>query len=53
MIHVCLKCNQQYEETMKKCPICGKRLKKQYTEEELEKIRKEEEDAMIVNMFFM
>lgn len=53
MIHVCPKCNKQYAETVKKCPICGKRLKRQYTEEELEKIRKENDEALIVNTFFM
>jgi len=53
MIHVCPKCNKQYDENMKKCPICGKRLKREYTQEELEKIKKENDEALIINTFFM
>ena len=53
MIRVCTDCDKEYEESMKKCPVCGKKLKKQYTEEEREKIRKENEEALIINTFFM
>ena len=53
MIRVCPKCNKQYKEKEKKCPRCGKRLKRQYTKEELEKIQKENDEALIVNTFFM
>ncbi len=53
MIYVCPKCNKQFDKSVKKCPECGKRLKRQYTEEELEKIKKENDEALIVNTFFM
>lgn len=53
MIRVCSNCNKEYDVDMKKCPICGKRLKRQYTQEELEKIKKENDEALIVNTFFM
>ena len=53
MISECPKCNKQYDENMKKCPICGKRLKRQYTQEELEKIKKENDESLIINTFFM
>lgn len=53
MIRVCPNCNKQYDEDVKICPICGKRMKKQYTQEELEKIKKENDEALIINTFFM
>ena len=53
MIRVCPKCNKQYDVNVKKCPTCGKRLKREYTQEELEKIKKENDEAMVINTFFM
>ncbi len=53
MIYVCPKCEKEYEESVKKCPVCEKRLKRQYTQEELEKIKKENDDALVINTFFM
>ena len=53
MIYVCPKCKKEYEESVKKCPVCEKRLKRQYTKEELEKIKKENDDALVINTFFM
>ena len=53
MIYVCPKCNKQFDKSVKKCPKFGKRLKRQYTKEELEKIQKENDDSLIINTFLM
>lgn len=44
----CVKCKTEYDENATKCPKCGKRLKKQYTQEELKKIQKENEDIITI-----
>lgn len=53
MIKVCKKCNKSYDESYKKCPVCGKKLETQYTKEELEQIKKENEDMMIIDTLIM
>ena len=54
MIKVCETCKRQYPYREKKCPQCGKRLKKRYTQAELEEIRKQNDDmSVVLNMFFM
>ena len=42
MTKYCEKCDKQYDPSEKKCPVCGKKLIKLYTEEEKEKMKKEE-----------
>lgn len=54
MFKICTKCKKEFDENEKKCPVCGKRLKVKYTEEELVKMKKEEEEAvMIIDMLMM
>lgn len=54
MLNYCSKCKKKFECSFKKCPNCGSRLEKQYTEEELKKMQKESEDITVINnMFFM
>lgn len=36
MYKVCKNCGKQFDLSVKKCPECGGKLKKQFTEEELE-----------------
>ena len=49
----CRKCNRDFDCTFKKCPTCAERLETKYTEEELAKIKKENEDLMIINTLIM
>ena len=55
MIKVCVKCRREFQPDERKCPVCGEKLRRAYTEEEAEKMKKEEEDTMDVlsNMWFM
>lgn len=41
----CEKCKKAYESSVKKCPECGKKLKKEYSPEEI----KELENVAIMN----
>jgi hypothetical protein len=49
----CEKCEKDYDCALKKCPVCGEKLTKQYTEEELEKIQKQNDDFTVINTLFM
>ncbi len=53
MMKICEQCRKQFDEKQKKCPVCGKRLKKQYTEQELKNIQKENDDITVINTFLM
>ena len=48
MYTVCEKCGKKYD-LEKKCPKCGCKLKTQYTEEELKKIQKQNDDMTVIN----
>lgn len=53
MKKVCEKCGREFEDNIKKCPICSKKLKKVYSEEELKELQKQAEDAAAaVNMMW-
>lgn len=53
MIKFCGKCNKQYGMDLKKCPVCGKRLKNKYSQEELKEIKKQNDDMTIINTMLM
>ena len=42
-------CKEKYDLKEKKCPQCGGKLKKQYTEEELKEIQKQNDDTMVID----
>ena len=51
MYKVCKDCGKQYDLSVKKCPECGRKLKKQFTEEELEEIKKQNDDFTAISTF--
>ena len=53
MYKVCEKCKEKYDLKQKKCPKCGGKLKKRYTEEELKKIQKQNDDITVINTMLM
>ncbi|MDR0838139.1 MAG: hypothetical protein LBN99_00690 [Oscillospiraceae bacterium] len=44
----CDNCNEDYERALKKCPVCGEKLKEHYTEEEMAQIQKENDDVAAI-----
>lgn len=53
MVRYCEECNKTFGCEAKKCPDCGAKLKKRYTQQELDAIEKENDDITIINTFFM
>ena len=53
MYKICENCKEKYDLEEKKCPKCGRKLKKQYTEEELKEIQKQNDDMMVIDTFLM
>lgn len=53
MTKICIKCNKEFDENRKKCPVCGSKLKPIYTQEELEEIKKQNDDMTVINMMLM
>ena len=53
MYNMCDKCKKEYDMSEKKCPICGKKLKVKYTEEELKEIEKQNDDFTVINTMLM
>lgn len=53
MIKFCEHCQKQYDESMKKCPDCAKKLKPRYTPEELAEFEKQNDDMTVINTMLM
>lgn len=53
MYKICENCDEKYDLIEKKCPKCGRKLKKQYTDEELKEIQKQNDDMMVIDTFLM
>ena len=53
MYKICENCKEKYDLKEKKCPKCGRKFKKQYTEEELKEIQKQNDDTMVINTLLM
>lgn len=53
MYKVCKECGKQFDFSVKKCPECGRKLKKQFTEEKLEEIQKQNDDFTTINTFML
>ena len=51
MYKVCKNCGNRVDLSVKKCPECGGKLKKQFTEEELEEIKKQNDDFTAISNF--
>ena len=49
MYNVCKKCGKRFDLKEKKCPDCGCKLKKEYTEEELKAIQQQNDDMTVIN----
>jgi predicted amidophosphoribosyltransferase len=47
----CNNCGKDFDCTLKKCPVCGEKLKTHYTEEESAQIQKENDDVAAITMF--
>ena len=46
---ICVHCNKEFDEETKKCSECGKRLKVGLTKEELEELKKQNDDMVAIN----
>ncbi len=53
MKRYCEKCKKEYPEDVKKCPVCGSKLKKVLTEEEEKEIQKQNDDFTVINTMLM
>lgn len=53
MTKICEKCNKEFDEKQKKCPVCGNKLKSKYTLKELEEIKKQNDDMTVINTMLM
>ncbi len=53
MKYICEKCKKEYEEKLKRCPSCGKKLKVVLTEEEQKELQKQNDDFTVINTMMM
>ena len=53
MYKVCMDCGEKCDLSEKKCPKCGGKLKKHYSEEEIREIQKQNDDMAVINTFLM
>ena len=53
MFKFCVDCGEKCDLWEKKCPVCGGKLKRQFTEEELKEIRKQNDDMAVINTLVM
>lgn len=55
MTEYCIKCKIEFAAGNKnrKCPVCGSKLQKIYTKEELEEIRKQNDEITVINSMLM
>jgi len=48
MTKYCEACEKEFARDIKRCPDCAAKLQKKYTAEELEEMRKQEEEAALI-----
>ena len=53
MYKICKDCGGKCDLSEKKCPVCWGKLKKQFTEEELKEIQKQNDDMTVINTLLM
>ena len=46
MAKICKRCNKEYDVKEKKCPVCGGKLETKYDPEELEEIKRQNDDIL-------
>lgn len=49
MKNYCEKCGKEFDIKKKKCPVCGEKLRIDYSEEELKEIKKQNDDMVAIN----
>ena len=49
MFKTCKDCGNKYDLSEKNCPACRGKLKKQFTEEELKELQKQNDDLAVIN----
>jgi len=49
----CVDCGEKCDLSEKECPVCGGKLKKQFTEEELKEIQEQNDDMAVINLLLM
>lgn len=50
---ICKKCGRMFSKDQKMCLVCGCKMKLQYTDEELEKIEKQNEDMTVIHTMLL
>ena len=53
MYKICKDCGNNCDVSEKKFPVCGGKLKKQFMEEELRDIQKQNDEMAVINTFLM
>ena len=53
MVKICKDCGVKCDLSEKKCLVCRGKLEKQFTEEELKEIRKQNDDMAVINTLLM
>ncbi len=51
--YICENCKKEYEEKLKKCPSCGKKLKVALDEDEQKEIQKQNNDFTVISTMMM
>ena len=49
----CEKCKKEFSDELKKCPVCGKRLKVILSEQEQKELQKQNDDFTVINTMLM
>ena len=53
MYKICKDCGKKCDLSEKKCPVYGGKLKKRFTEEELQEIQKQNDDMAVISALLM
>lgn len=49
----CKKCDKVFFEDINKCPVCGKRLKDIYSDEEIREIENQNDDMTVIDTMML
>jgi len=53
MTNYCPVCDTEYDCKEINCPVCGKKLIEKYTQEELEEIKRQNDDFTVINTLLL
>ena len=53
MFKFCVDCGEKCDLSEKKCSVCGRKLKRQFTEEELKDIQEQNDEMAVINTLLM